>query len=282
MSITITASEKQILQSVVIPPRPEALLKVSAEAKKPEPDIQLIAQVIASDVGISAAVLQIVNSAAFRRAKKVESIQQAVMTLGLKRLFPLVKSVALKSAMGQSDKLAKFWDEASQVATAASVASRVVGKPQLADNAYMLGLFHNAGIPIMMLKFDDFIETVEYAKQNGWDAANEQERSKYGTSHTTISALLAQKWMLPKVMTEVIYYQLDTDGIFESGELTELALDLMVILKLARCTEHLAANDGEKSTEWLHIEEDILVRLDMDLPDLNDLLVQIAEEMKAT
>ncbi|MFC3092786.1 HDOD domain-containing protein [Alteromonas sediminis] len=167
MAITITSNEKQILQSVTIPPRPEALLKVSEEAKKPEPDLAMIARIISSDISISAAVLQVVNSAAFRRMKEIESIQQAVMTLGQKRVLPLTKSVALKSAMGQSDKLASFWEEASTVAASASIISRLINKLALVDNAYMLGLFHNAGIPIMMLKYDDFDAILQVAKESG-------------------------------------------------------------------------------------------------------------------
>jgi len=281
VAITITTSEKQILQSVTIPPRPEALLKVSNEAKQPEPDLQVIAKTIASDISISAAVLQVVNSAAFRRAKEIESIQQAVMTLGLKRLLPLVKSVALKSAMGQADKLANFWDEANQIASGASIISRLINKPALADNAYMLGLFHNAGIPIMMLKYDDFDNILRLAAQSGWEEASEAERQQYGTSHTTISALLAQQWKLPAVMTEVIYYQLDTSGLFDSDELSDLGLDLMCILKLARYTAFLHSKPDTQSNEWLSVQDDVLTRLNMDEQDLENLCEQAVEELAA-
>ena len=279
MAITITSSEKQILQSVNIPPRPEALLLVSEEAKKPEPDLQVIAKTIASDISISAAVLQVVNSAAFRRAKEIESIQQAVMTLGLKRLLPLVKSVALKSAMGEADKLAKFWEEANLVASSASIVARLIDKPNLSDNAYMLGLFHNAGIPIMMLIYDDFDNILQFAQLNGWDKACEKEREQYQTSHTTISALLAQKWKLPAIMSEVIYYQHDTDGLFSSGELPDLGLDLMCILKIARSVIFEQANTGQQSSEWVQIEDDVLARLNVDEDYLEDLRQQVMDEL---
>ena len=99
MAIAITPQEKKILAQVSIPPRPHALIKITQEAKKEEPNVRLIAETIAADVAIAAAVLQVVNSAAFARRKKIDSLQQAVMTLGIKRIFPLVKAVALKSAL---------------------------------------------------------------------------------------------------------------------------------------------------------------------------------------
>ena len=136
MSISVTPQEKQILANVTIPPRPQALMKISQEAKQPEPNVKLIADAIA----ISAAVLQVVNSAAFRRAKKVESIHQAVMTLGIKRIFPLVKAVALKSALPENNDLIEFWQSSSMVASVCSIYAELIGKPELADNAHTISV----------------------------------------------------------------------------------------------------------------------------------------------
>ena len=108
MAITITAEEKKILQSVTIPPRPQALLTVAAEAKQAEPSIPVIAKAINSDIAISSAILQVCNSAAFRRTREITSIDQAVMVLGLKRIIPLVKAVALKASMAQSEKSVSY------------------------------------------------------------------------------------------------------------------------------------------------------------------------------
>lgn len=280
MAISITATEREILHSVVLPPRPEALIKVSMEAKKPEPDLKVIAQTIASDVSISAAVLQIVNSAAFRRAKEIESIQQAVMTLGLKRLLPLVKSVALKSAMGQADKLADFWQVSNQIAASASLAATLINKPALIDNAYMLGLFHNAGIPIMMLKYEDYAVITQYAQTHGWEAASQLERKQYGTSYTTISALLGQQWKLPAVMIEVIYYQLDTGGLFTSGELSAVGLDLMCILKLARFVVHQYHSPDTPCQEWLQVQDDFLARFNVYEEELESMCEELHEMLR--
>ena len=139
MTISITAAEKKILQSVSIPPRPEALLTVAAEAKKPEPEIPVIAKAISSDIGISAAILQVVNSAAFRRAREIESIEQAVMILGLKRIIPLVKAVALKSSMSQSEKLSAFWKRAEAIATGSVAVAKFIDKPQFGGPCLYVG-----------------------------------------------------------------------------------------------------------------------------------------------
>lgn len=279
MGITITSQEKALLQKVTIPPRPEALINIGEEAKKPEPDISKVAAIITADISISAAVLQVVNSPLFRRAKEIQSIQQAVMTLGLKRLLPLVKSVALKAAMGSTDKLGDFWDSASKVASAASICADILEKPALKDHAYMLGLFHNSGIPVMLLEFDDYPEIMASASSQGWPATLEDERSRYGTSHTTISAVLAQKWKLPAVMVETIYYQLDVEGLYTSGELSPTALDLMTILKLARHGVHCETTGEITDPEWVEVQDPIMERYGLSEVELEDMREQLFEKM---
>jgi HD-like signal output (HDOD) protein len=279
MTIEITAAEKAVLQDVTIPPRPEALLKISTEAKKEQPDMSLIAEAISEDVGISSSVLQVVNSAAFRRASEIQSIKQAVMTLGIKRLLPLIKSVALKSAMGESDRLASFWDHASKIATVASFSAELLKKPGLKDHAYMLGLFHNAGVPIMMLKFPDYDEILALAKTDGWHSVADLERQKYQTTHTVVGALLGQKWNLPAVMSEVIYYQFDVEGLYESGELSSTGLDLLSLLKLARYVVYCAETGQTENAEWAQVEDAFLNHYDLTEEDIENYREQLLEQL---
>jgi HD-like signal output (HDOD) protein len=264
MPISVTAQEKEILTKVNIPPRPQALMKISQEAKQPEPNIKIIADAIAEDAAIASAVLQVVNSAAFRRAKKIESIHQAVMTLGIKRIFPLVKAVAIKSALPENKDLLEFWKSSSMVASACSLYSELINKPELSDNAYMLGLFHNAGVPMMLQSFDDYHDVLIKGITDGWEDISELERNKFHTSHTTLGALLAQKWQLPKAMIDVIYYFHDTEGIFNSGELSPVGLYLMSILKLARSSVDGILRGDSNTKEWLLLEDRILEFLDID------------------
>jgi HD-like signal output (HDOD) protein len=279
MTIEITAAEKAVLQDVTIPPRPEALLKISTEGKKEQPDMRLISKAISEDVGISSSVLQVVNSAAFRRSSEIQSIQQAVMTLGIKRLLPLVKSVALKSAMGESDRLASFWDHASKIATVASFAADLLQKPALKDHAYMLGLFHNAGVPIMMIKHPDYDEVLALAKTNGWNSVADLERQKYQTTHTVVGALLGQKWNLPAVMAEVIYYQFDVEGLYESGELSSTGLDLLSLLKIARYVVDYAETEQTENAEWAQVEDAILSHFNLTEEEIENHREHLLEQL---
>jgi len=264
MALKIDSKEKEILKSVQIPPRPEALLKVQQEAKQAEPNFSLIAKAIISDVSISAAVLQIVNSAAFRRAQSISSIDQALMMLGLKRVVSIANAVAIRSAAGgDSEKLQEFWDTASNVASAAVLFCKNIGRVNLSDDAYTLGLFHLAGVPLMLQSFDDYMDFYHAADAEGWGIAIEKERSKYQTTHTTIGAILGFEWKLPIHLVEAIYNLHYADGIFDSDEWSDEMKIMLAILICAREITHRAML-GEGGSEWDDIQDQILNYLEID------------------
>ena len=279
MPISLTNEEKAILRSVSIPPRPEALIKFSEETKKSEPNISRVSEILQNDVGICAAILQVVNSSAFRRAKEIESIDQAIMILGLKRLIPLVKAVAVKAAVGKDPTMAKFWDLQSNIAHIASIAAMKIDKPSLSNHAYMLALFHGVGVAILNQHFGDFVEVMSYADNNNWDDAAKLQFEKYHTNHATIGALLAQQWRLPKVMINIIYYQHDTDGLFQSEELDKIGLDLLCLLKLSRHCAFLKDKPSEINDEWRNIMDDVLDHLDMEEEHLFRIIEEITDEI---
>lgn len=157
------------------------------------------------------------------------------------------------------------------VATACSIYTKLINKPELADNAYMLGLFHNAGVPVMLQSFDDYHDLLLKGINDGWEDISELEIEKYHTSHTTLGALLAQQWQLPKALIDVIYYFHDTEGIFNSGELSRVGLYLLAVLKLARSSVDGILRGDPNTQEWQLLQDDILEFLELDDIQLDEM-----------
>lgn len=280
MAIEITTAEKRLLQRVSIPPRPETLLTVSREAKKSEPDVTVIAESISADMSIAAAVLQVVNSAAYRRAREADSIQQAVMTLGFRRVFPIVRAVALKSALTSDYDLSEFWRYNEWVAGACVMIAEAIGRPELRDHAYMLGLFQSSGIPVMLAEFDDYADLLNAAESTPWQQVQAKELELFQTTHTTIGALLAQQWKLPKIVVEVIYYLFEDSSIFNHpSELNNLTLDLLGILKISRYAIDLRTRSLAGEEEWQHVQDGVLEHFQVDEFKVDEMLQIVHEEL---
>jgi len=257
MSIDVSQEEQQILDSIKIPVRPKALLTVSEEAEKEEPKFQVISQAIAEDVSISSAVLNIVNSAAFRRSNSISSIDQALNLLGLKRVLAIVNAVAVRNAVKTDVDLEEFWNLASCVAHASVVIAKELKRSHYGDDAYTLGLFHTAGVPIMMNRFEGYAEFYQRGEQEGWTLSIAKEKAEYNTTHATIAALMARQWGLPDSLTNAIYNQHYADGIFEDLSMSETTQSLIGILKMARHLCHAYMDTGLGDDEWLQVESQV-------------------------
>ena len=280
MAIVITTNEKKLLQNVNIPPRPQTLLSVSAEAKKEHPDVSVIAEAIAADVSIAAAVLQVVNSAAYRRRPAIDSIQQAVMTLGFRRVFPIVRAVALKRALDSDFDLSEFWRYNEWVAGACALVSDALGRPQLKDHAYMLGLFQNSGIPVMLEQFSAYSDFVRRADTNSWYDLQAEEQQQFETTHTTIGALLAQQWKLPNLLVEAIYYLYDDSSVMgPDSELHPLAIDLLSVAKLAKYAVDLRTRSLAGKAEWEQVEDAVLTHFGLDEVEVDTIVTEVHEAL---
>ncbi|TMS85480.1 histidine kinase, partial [Pseudoalteromonas sp. S980] len=95
----------------------------------------------------------------------------------------------------------------------------------------------------------------------------------------TIGALLAQQWRLPKVMINIIYYQHDTDGLFQSEELDKIGLELLCLLKLSRHCAFLIDKPSEINDEWRNIMDDVLDHLGMEEEHLFRIIEEITDEI---
>jgi HD-like signal output (HDOD) protein len=264
MKLKIDAKEKEILRTVNIPPRPESLIQVQEEAKKDEPNFANIAKAIVADVSISGAVIQIVNSPAFRRPSTIRSIDQAVMMLGLKRVVAIVNAVAIRSAAGgNQEKLKEFWTTAAEVAQACVIFCKHIGLKAFEDNAYTIGLFHLAGVPLMIQTYPDYLDFYHNAEAQGWNFSIEKEKSTYLTTHTTMAAILGYEWKLPTPIVEAIYNLHYAEGIFDSDLWSDETKKLLAILVCGREIQYRMVH-GQQGPEWLDFQDQILGFMDLD------------------
>lgn len=204
MTQAINAEDvEKTLGSIKIPPRPALLNEISAELQKPYPDTNLIAARIAKDVGLSAATLKVINSPYFGLRSKVASVPTAVQFLGLQNVQSIVTSLLLKTAIGdKGPSLERFWDASEKVARiSAYIASTLPRAPR--DEAYTFGLFHECGIPLLMMRFDNYKETLKIA---GGDPRPMVliEDEQHGTNHATVGYMVAKAWGLPEHLADAI------------------------------------------------------------------------------
>lgn len=201
---------EKILGTIALPPCPAILMDIMAESNKDEPDFNRISSLVGSDVGMSASVLKLANSPAFRRSSNIGSIPQAVAVLGLQKVILAVKTLLLRNSVSASSPAAKvflekFWDKSSCTAEVASMLAKTFPGISVED-AYTIGLFHDSGIPVLMQRFPDH----PFDHDGDWGSIHKNEESKLGTNHAVVGNLLARNWGLPAHICQTILHHHDT------------------------------------------------------------------------
>ena len=261
----------QTLQNIAIPSCPAIVVELLAEARREDVDFIRLSRLVMGDVALAAAVLRMANSPFFALRRKVQSVQQAVAVLGLRNLLKIVYGVVLKTSLGGKDAPAmeRFWERSNYNAVVSSyLAGRLPGTS--ADDAYTFGLFHDAGIAVLMQKFPDYKQTLVQANAAPRAfAAIEDERHQ--TNHVIVGALLGRGWYLPEHVVWAIRYHHEYSIFSAPRQRATPEVCLLVAIRLL--SEHIVARflNYPDDAEWEHAKEAALSHLGWFEDDIDDL-----------
>lgn len=269
----------ETLASIDIPACPAVVTQVMAEARKDDPDINVLSRIIAADVGMSAFAIKLANSALYRSSGPVNSVAQAVSRLGTRNILCTVVAVALRNHVIPGvprEVLERFWERAGNLAMAASLTARKV-RGVAPDTAYTYALFHDAAIPVLMRRFPDYTATLNAALADGHDLAL-LENERYQCNHAIVGALLARNWGLAPLIGQAIRHHHDPD-VYAPGQ-GFLAGEAMALVALVHVAEYLLAGLNQApgaEMEALHGAATAYLGLDED--DLQDIVEAIGSAL---
>ncbi len=277
-SISQEAAEK-ILASIHIPPRPTILTELMAERNKAEPDLRKIAHIVSRDVVLSAAMLKTVNSPFFGLRRKIDSIEQGVMTLGTSNVFNLLTGLVLRNLNGKNaPHLDRFWDTAENTALIAAMIARRV--PGIDHNlAYTVGLFHDSAIPLLMSRFPDYIQTLKLAQGIRDKSITEVEDDKHNTNHATVGYLLAKNWNLSDTISQTILHHHNLE-IFTSDELIPAEVcGLIAVIQIAEAISD--AHVMREDSSWRDNSRMLLDYIGLSDDEFTDLTDEVMQKRNA-
>lgn len=220
----------QAVRRARVPQIPDVVLGLRDELARPEPRLDVAADLIAQDLAMTGQVLKTVNSPLFRSRAKIGSVHQAVVMMGLDRLTNLVTAEAIGRMLGATAGPARVvWESMMEQAAATVAIARCV--PEVgAEEAYLFGVMQDVG----SLIFADLVEG--YGAEWILRAHAEPqrllafERAALGVEHTAVGFLLAGNWRLPEPIALAIYHQHTSSGV---ERLSPKVRALVAISKLA-------------------------------------------------
>ncbi|MEY8213299.1 MAG: HDOD domain-containing protein [Colwellia sp.] len=259
-----------------IPAKPELLSLLQKVEQMNVPSVKAEALIIKKDVGLSASIIKTVNSPLFGLKHKIRNIQQAVSFLGKSQVNYLVTALLFKKVFSSKPSclsLERYWDDSSDVANSMMFIAKYLKVKAPAKDIYIIGLFHDCGIPALANKFDDYKEMLIGANTTGVNSI-EVENNKYNINHAIVGYSIAKSWHLPDIVCRLILNHhnltyLNNNSYKEEGI-------YFSILKLAENLVEIEKRNSE-SPDWKSVKQDVLKVLSINESELSDLSEEFNE-----
>lgn len=203
---------KTLLHIGSLPSLPVLYQEIMNEIQSPDPSIAKVAELINKDVGISAKVLQLVNSAYSGVRLGISDVTQAASLLGLENLKSIVLMIGTFSTLA-SEKLPPgfsldlLWNHSLSVGEfALKIARSETDDKRTRDDSFTSGLLHEIGLLILIAKMPDEFDKVRALVRERKMPLVNAEKEIIGTSHTEVGGYLLDLWGLPDPIVEAITF----------------------------------------------------------------------------
>ncbi len=192
-----------------LPSLPKLYSEVMDEINSEEGSVNKVGEIISRDSGMSAKILQLVNSAFFGLPRHITSPVRAVHLLGLETVKALVLTVKIFSTFSQSDLAGYSADALFRHSLAVGLSARNIAilegwEQERIDEVFMAGLLHDIGKLILADKFPEqclkVIERIDGANSR----IHEAELYVLGTTHAQVGGYLLGIWGLSEPVIQTV------------------------------------------------------------------------------
>lgn len=272
---------EQTIKEIGIPPRPAIMDQIEAEMRKGDPNFNHLGHLIGADVGLSASLIKTANSVYFGARSPVRSVDEALMRLGLNVANRAIAGISLRKAFPADIELHRFWHASAQIAALSGWLAQSVVKPKVRpDDAYTYGLFRDAGIPVLMIRFPKYKQTIIRANNEMVLSFVDVEQQDLPTNHAMIGCLLAQNWWLPEEICLAIRHHHEPQ--FSQPLEINIPSASRYLIAVAQTAEYILQKiTGESKTcEWHKLSDACMVTLNMQEEDFPELYKDAIEIIK--
>lgn len=192
-----------------IPPLPAIAARVLEIVNDPDMDVADLVSIIEKDQGLTAKILRVSNSALYGLARRISTVKDAVVTLGLNNIRNQVLALSAYSLMqgaasGYALAAGSLWDHSLCTGLCAERLAGILDHKSVSDEVFIGGLLHDIGKSVLSYyvaaRFGNILERVDKLNQTFAEA----ERAELGFDHAEVGARLALRWNLPGALVEMI------------------------------------------------------------------------------
>lgn len=258
-----------------LPILPTSAMRVMNLTKNPDTDITTLSELIAQDPALAASILRQANSAFYGYARRIASLQEAVVLLGFQTIHSLTLSAAvaplLKTELtGYSLDQEGLWKHSLLVG---QIARRLCRRLHLniGETAFTAGLLHDIGKLILTVYVQEVGDYLLKKIEQQELSFVELEQKVIGFDHATVGGFVVRHWSLPEPLVDAITYhhrpqEAQAEPVLTA--VTHVANSLANTLGVGGGIDSFLNPIRPESLTLLKLEENDLERVIADLGDL--------------
>lgn len=182
---------------------PEIFLQIEKVINDPRSSARDVAHIVSQDPGLSAKLLQIVNSAFYGFQQQIDTVSRAVTIIGTAELSSLALSTSVTALFREIPSslmnMGLFWEHSLSCGICARLLARYKNFHGL-ERFFIAGLLHDVGKLIIFRQLPRRSDAVLRSVRDSDLLYYEVERLRLGFDHTQVGSALAEQWKLPPTL----------------------------------------------------------------------------------
>ena len=194
-----------------LPSLPSVHTKLIESLADPEISSRDLGEIIAQDVGMTAKVLQIANSAYFGLYRYIASPAEAAVYLGVDTIRALTMSAGVFSSFQHTGLPSAFIGQLQRHSMTTGMVAQAIaiaeGLPKkMSDSSLVGGLLHDVGKLILAASWPkEYADVLAAAGKEGV-CSFDMEHEVFGATHADIGAYLLWLWGLPDAICSAVAF----------------------------------------------------------------------------
>lgn len=222
ISLLDIVEEYAVSESLNLPVFPRVAQELHEKMADEKNSIADIAAVIAKDQALASQMLKLANSAFFAGLNRVRTIREAIMRLGVNQVYNCLVAGSQKEFYVSHDPLIAgyldvLWKHALATARGAQWLLRRIGYPEISDEGFLAGLFHDIGKLLLLRVF----ETIR-AENEDISLSEAFILEILDSMHVEQGYILMSEWSIPPVYCNVVKHHHDEE--FDSADALLMAV----------------------------------------------------------
>ncbi|MCF8061983.1 MAG: HDOD domain-containing protein [Deltaproteobacteria bacterium] len=202
-------------------PIPQVANKVMVVSENPQSSMSMLSEIIQYDQALTANLLKAANSAYFGLSRKVDSLHQAIVYLGMDKVVDLVVLGASSENYSQAQE---GYDLAGGELWRSSVSSALIArdlaeKTEIDDThaVFTAALVKDIGKVVLSQYVAESFEKINLLVSKHGFSFREAEKGVLGIDHAELGGMIAERWRFSGKMIDIIqHHHLPMEARFET------------------------------------------------------------------